>query len=314
MANPTISQITIGSNTYDICDATVRDSVSSLVEENTEVETSIDNLSMNIGAANPVPGGVWPKNLRIGTKYDVQQKDLGTNTYINSRMETDGRARAAFGFCRHSDSDNTTVLNAFYMGVKDDKSRYVSMTDPKAWRVGLGATDNNGRWSQNLIRSNIVSNFGNTTSVTAGAIKHSGNWTTLTSLSVPAGAWLLVYGAAISPFPDTFFSNYLDTLKSATTITQVVNRIENVILAASGATIDLYCGTETGGLERARSISIPYCLTKQSNRSMQLSSVSHVNFTTATTVRVCIRINGLGGGTVDCSGGVVAYQIGYPAD
>lgn len=48
MANDIISQVTIGSTTYDICDATARDSVSSINTDFANLHATVQKLTFKI--------------------------------------------------------------------------------------------------------------------------------------------------------------------------------------------------------------------------------------------------------------------------
>jgi hypothetical protein len=136
MANENkISQIQVGSVTYDICDATARDDISTLSNFFTIRSDQNDN-SLNIGASNPVPSGSFANTLRIGTFTDlINAKETGSDqtfAYISTRKNTETQAYGAFGFERHSDTDNSNTINSVYFRINDDKTREIQVSDPAA--------------------------------------------------------------------------------------------------------------------------------------------------------------------------------------
>ena len=136
MANENkISQIQVGSVTYDIYDAAARDDISTLSNFFTIRSEQNDN-SLNIGASNPVPSGSFANTLRIGTFTDlIKAKETDSDqtfAYISTRKNTETQAYGAFGFERHSDTDNSNTVNSVYFRINDDKTREIQVSDPAA--------------------------------------------------------------------------------------------------------------------------------------------------------------------------------------
>jgi len=139
-----ISQIQVGTVTYDICDATARNDLSFLAKS-FEIDPNNADKSLNINATNPVATGEWCEIFRVGTQTDLNNTSVGnehSNAYISVRKDTNNQAYGNFGLLLRDDADNSRTWNNISFRINNDKTREITVSDPTAWRkaLGLGTT------------------------------------------------------------------------------------------------------------------------------------------------------------------------------
>jgi hypothetical protein len=129
-----ISQIQVGTVTYDICDATARNDIS-ILTDSFEIDPNSADKSFNINTANPVSVGDWAEVFRIGTKTDLNNTSLGnehSNAYISIKQNRANQVYANFGLIRRDDTDDSNTANTISLRINDDKTREVTVSDQTA--------------------------------------------------------------------------------------------------------------------------------------------------------------------------------------
>lgn len=131
---------------------------------------AIIDTSTNNGASSVVVFG----RTEIVDKNGTWVSTYGSNT------QTNGQTRSYIG-CNNMKTDGTMVTNYLNIGVNKDGSRYYSVTDPAAFRKAIG-----GIGTRKNVAPDPVSCPNNT-------------WKEVTSVSLEAGMWIVLYGGAFAP-------------------------------------------------------------------------------------------------------------------
>ena len=139
--------------------------IHSLPSSSAQIDTSTNN-----GAASSA--------VVFGRTEIMDKNGTWVSTY-GSNTQTNGQTRSYIG-CNNMKTDGTTATNYLNIGVNKDGSAFYGVTDPAAFRKAIG-----GIGTRKNVAPDPVS-CPNTT------------WTEVTSVSLEAGMWLVLYGGAFA--------------------------------------------------------------------------------------------------------------------
>lgn len=186
MANPTISQIKVGDITYDVCDATSRDTLFNTSNIN-ELAPILGNTYIK---ASDFQTGVAVQTTRPSQKgglyfNDVNDSNIGVlRPYFNSN----GNQYLQLATSR----DNFTTQFSTYLGINSQNTKpLVTITASsslggtteaqKAWRTGIGLGD---------LGTNVENRVSTETTISTST------WTVLNSMTFPKGHAYIITLAA----------------------------------------------------------------------------------------------------------------------
>lgn len=143
MADANVSQLEINGTTYDICDATARDSLSQ------------NYLPLTAGSDKPLTGylniksddidrdGENPSSTQWGKSIVFKDKDFENLGSVNIIRETDGRTRLSlYAYNEDGNGDEQTNVLSLYTAKDGTHSYYIS--SPTAFRSAISAVDKSG--------------------------------------------------------------------------------------------------------------------------------------------------------------------------
>lgn len=140
MSNPSVSQIKVGSTTYDIQDAEIRSRYYKHFPKFFE-SAELQNYSLNLNSSNTItPDQTIPIDAVYAlTDYDAAHE--GTHAYLDIAKRANGSIYAGVGLAVKNDQDNSTNYNTLYFDMNADGTPYINFQPgPQIWLDALGIT------------------------------------------------------------------------------------------------------------------------------------------------------------------------------
>lgn len=160
MADANVSQLEINGTTYDICDATARDSLSQYVLKSGDTITgNLTIQTFDTSTEDATEGGyLFLKNNYIDGRMGSVQPS--TAQYFNGIIVTDingdhirydetaktttGALYRSICLRRCDTNGENPIVNGLYLHINDDGTKEIYVTDPPAWREALNVVNKAG--------------------------------------------------------------------------------------------------------------------------------------------------------------------------